>query len=107
MLNKLDILLKEWLISLGLSENLAIILRDLSEVIVAIIIGLIAYYIALRIILKLVSVFTKKTKSHWDDLLVEKMFFKRLTFLVPAYIYYLLLPIALNEYPELSNIVII
>ncbi|MCK5839104.1 MAG: mechanosensitive ion channel, partial [Bacteroidales bacterium] len=106
MLNKLDIILKEWLISLGLSENLAIILRDLSEVIVAIIIGLIAYYIALKIILKLVSVFTKKTKSHWDDLLVEKKFFKRLTFLVPAYIYYLLFPIALNEYPELSNLVI-
>ncbi|MCK4678515.1 MAG: mechanosensitive ion channel [Bacteroidales bacterium] len=101
----MDILLKEWLISLGLSENTAIIFRDLSELIIAIIIGLIAYYVALKIILKLVSVFAKKTKSHWDDVLLEKKFFKRLTYLVPAYIYYLLFPIALNEYPELSNLV--
>ena len=105
MLNKLDIILKEWLIRLGFSENTAIILRDFTEVIFAIIIGLIAYYITLKIILKLVSAFTKKTKSHWDDVLVEKKFFRRLAYLVPAYIYYLLFPIALNEYPELSNLV--
>ncbi|TKG95949.1 mechanosensitive ion channel [Puteibacter caeruleilacunae] len=53
-----------------------------------IIIAFIAAYITRKILLRLVNKIAKKTKTNWDDILVEKKFFRALVHIVPAMIIY-------------------
>lgn len=105
MIERLDIAFKEWLLRIGLGESTALLFRDVTEVILIIILGIIAYYIAKRILINVVHRVARRTKSDWDDILVEKKFFNYVSYLLPAYIFYQLFPIALNDYPEAGKLI--
>lgn len=107
MLEQIDNFLKEWLINHGLAEKWAILLRDTIEVVAVIIIGIIAYFIAKKVLVTVFHVFTKKTKTKWDDILFQHKFFNYLSYLAPAYIYYKLFPVALAEYPDAHSVIMV
>jgi len=100
MLELIDIFLKEWLLNHGLAERWANILRDTIEVVAVIIIGIIAYYFAKKVLVSIFHRFTKKTKTKWDDILYSHKFFSYLSYLAPACIFYVMFPVALAEYPS-------
>jgi miniconductance mechanosensitive channel len=101
MFETLDINLINGLQSLGIPEILILPVAAATKLIVLFLISYIAFKVANRYILKLLNRLTEKTKSNWDDILVERRVFNRLAYLVPSYLLYFTLPFALVNYPDL------
>ncbi|HPE34354.1 MAG TPA: mechanosensitive ion channel [Bacteroidales bacterium] len=76
-------------------------LASLIKIIAAFIISYLLFKIAYNVIVNLIKKFTKKTASNWDDIMVEQKVISRITYLIPAYILFILVPIALTPYPKL------
>ncbi|HRY99117.1 MAG TPA: mechanosensitive ion channel family protein, partial [Bacteroidales bacterium] len=52
-----------------------------------------------NIILRVLKIITRKTKTFWDDVLLERKVFNKLSHLVPALVVYMVAPAALENYP--------
>ena len=104
-MEKLSQLIERMYLQIGIGDATAIIFKDISIAIIVLLISIIAFYIAKNILLKMLRVLTKKTKSKWDDELYDKRVFHKLSYLVPAYILQLLLPIILVNYPHWSSFI--
>jgi len=96
---------KDWIVNLGLDENVANIVIDYSFFLLLIIISFITYFIAKKSLLLIIHKATKKSKNKWDDVLAERKFFSKLSYLVPSYIIYVFTPLVLESYPKTVSIV--
>jgi miniconductance mechanosensitive channel len=94
---------RNWLTSTGINETTSQILIDYSIYLLLIIISIVTYFIAKKILLSVIHQATKKSKNRWDDILVERKFFRILSYLVPAYIIYVFTPVILANYPQTSS----
>ena len=65
------------------------------------IVAYIANLIVKRILLRIVALFVKQSKTKWDDVLLEHKFFSRLAHVAPALIFYFSAPLL----PVLSSII--
>ena len=92
--------LNSWLAGLGLDEAVA----TLIVVALVALVGVVAHAIASRVLLRLVRAAARRTKTTWDDTLVEVRLFSRLSHLVPALIFYLSAPVVLEEYATVAGI---
>lgn len=101
----MDTRLFEWLISIGLSESLAIFIKTAIYVIVFGTFSILANYITKRIIVRIVESIIHKTKNTWDDIFVKKKVFTRLSHLVPALIILFSVNLVFKDYPNLIPIV--
>ena len=97
MFNAIDSVINEWLISLGLSENLADIIADFSGFVIVLILAVISFYIARQILVSGFSRLASRSKTHWDDKLMERRVFHRLSFLAPALVIHFLTPVVIPE----------
>lgn len=97
MIENLQTIFQEWLISQGLSDNSAYFINNISVVLAIIIISIIINFIAKKVILTILHRITKKTKNTWDDALMERKVFSKLSHLAPAIIIYLLAPTAFSD----------
>lgn len=104
-MNKLSELLVRMFLNLGFGEGTAVVLKDISNALIVLILSIIAFYLAKNILLKVLRILTKRTKSKWDDELYSKRVFHKLSFLVPAYILQLALPIVLVNYPYWNSFI--
>ncbi|NLN55222.1 MAG: mechanosensitive ion channel [Clostridiales bacterium] len=77
-------IIKDFLIKKGLESSLAEVLSVLSLIILSLITGFALYFIAKRIILKFFAVIAKKSKTKWDDAVVNNKVFNRLALIIPA-----------------------
>ncbi len=89
--------LLEWLNTLGFSGNTALITTQLFWFILVFILAVITFYVARKILVKAIQVITSKSKTDWDDRLVEKKVFHRLAYLAPALVLYYLVPLIIPE----------
>ncbi len=94
--------LKSWLAGRGLSEADAAALATLVLAVLVVLVGYAAHVIANRILLRLVKVAARRTKTTWDDALLEARLFSRLSHLVPALIVYVAAPVVLDAYPRIA-----
>lgn len=90
--------IEKWLIHAGMQDIIAHQIAGLSDFLVVIAIGCILYYIAKFIIIRVISRIAKKTKSRWDDILLEKKVFNRMAFLIPGILIYQSIPATLSEF---------
>ena len=79
--------ISDWLIKLGLEETYAIWLKDAIFFIAIIVVSIIIDLIAKRIILKIIAKLAAKTKTTWDDALVERKVFNRLSHIAAALLF--------------------
>jgi len=81
--------INNWLLNLGLSENLSEPISWIALAFGVILLAFISNFIAKRILIVGMSVFVRKTRTNWDDVLVRNKVFTRLSHLAPAMaIYY-------------------
>lgn len=99
MLKTIDNYVMNWLIGLGLEHETARIISDYGLFIIIILLSLIIFKITRRILINVIHNVTRKSKTNWDDILLEKRFFSKISYLVPAYILYVASPIVLKNYP--------
>ena len=88
MIIKYTSLVKEWLIENGISSEFISLLNMLLLVLIVAIIGIIANFIAKKIIVSIIGRIIKRSKNTWDDVLLEKKVFNRLSHFAPAILIY-------------------
>ncbi len=98
-------ILQTWLAGHGLTEFQALWLGRLIAVILVVLVSYLANFIAKRIILTVVHGIVRRTKSDWDDALVERRVFTKLSHLAPAFVICALAPVALEGSDRLTGFV--
>lgn len=93
--------------SLGIADTLQYLFISAIKLAAVILFSYLAFIITRRYIVSILTSFARRTKSNWDDILVEKKVFNRLTYLVPAYLLYWLIPEALLPYPEFVHLILL
>jgi len=86
--SQLSMLLKKWLVTLGLAENHATIISIALLIAGIIIIAFIADFITKKVLTAVVTRLVKKSKSKWDDIFAKKKVFGRIAHFAPALIIY-------------------
>ena len=90
----------DFLLSIGLPEDQALLGIEALEIILVVGIAWIASPIVRRILLSIAHRLSKTTTTDWDDILVEHRVFHRLSYLAPAVVVHILAPFAF-ESPEM------
>jgi len=80
--------LKDWLINQGIAENFAIILQSAIAVVVILILAWLSDVISRKILITIITKLVRRTKTHWDDILLERKVFNKLSHFAPAIIIY-------------------
>jgi len=84
---------QDWLqSSLGLGETAAAYFVEFGEIVLAGLLAWIVNVVVKRVVLGVVHQLATRTKTDWDDILVEHRVFHRLTHLAPAIVIYSLAP---------------
>ena len=97
--------IRNWLICLGLSESRSDLAMELLALAAIVILAVVANWVAKKVILRVVHGIVRRTKSTWDDVLVERRVFERLSHLAPALVIWTLAPISLAESSTLANLI--
>lgn len=97
--NALDFM-QEWLESLGVNPAYSDVLKFLVMCLLLVAICFVVDFIAKQIILRFIARLASKTKSDWDDILLEKKVFHNLSHLAPALVLGALVPIALKGHAD-------
>jgi miniconductance mechanosensitive channel len=106
MFSILGNLIRNFMLRMGASDIEARHASDLADFIGVLLIGILLYYIAKFIIVRVLRKIAKRTKSIWDDVLLEKKVFNRMAFLLPGILVYQFAPVTLEEFPGLvANVV--
>lgn len=95
---------KKILLKAGLPENLTDNISQFTVFILLILFSYLFYVITWRIVRKILIPILKRSKNQFDDLLVKHNFFKKVSYLVPAFILYYFAESALNIFPSFIGI---
>jgi len=80
--------LKNWLIAHGVAEGLAGYIGWVGTVLAVIILAYLSNYIAKKFLVRGIAFFVKKSRAKWDDAMLERKVFIRLSHLAPALVIY-------------------
>jgi len=89
----------EKLMSMGMEEPSANMVRIAILVVVMILVSWAANYITKKFIIRVLDMFFMKTKSKYDDFLVERKVFHKLSHLAPAVVILLMTGVVFYNYP--------
>lgn len=81
-------IIKKWTIDLGLSENTAGLAGWVGVALGVMILAFLAAFITKHVLLAGVKYFIGRTKTQWDDFLLKRRVFTRLSHLAPAIVIY-------------------
>lgn len=84
----LGVQLKNWLVSGGIAEYWAIILQSFIAILIVIIVAWICDIIAKKVMISIITKLVRKTKTNWDDILLERKVFNKIAHFAPAAIIY-------------------
>ncbi|MFO7615572.1 MAG: mechanosensitive ion channel [Bacteroidales bacterium] len=98
---------KLWMVEWGVPGDTAKIIADYSGFILVIVFALIVFYIIRFILVRWMQRLALKSESKWDDALVHRKVFKRLAYLVPAFIIHAAAPFVIPDYPVTLSIILI
>ena len=97
----------DFFFDLGLSDRAVTFLNMLAMLIILCIIIFISDFIARRILVKAFSNFAKRSKTNFDDLLVDHKAPRNIAHLVPLFITIELFPIVFYDFPEFERFIIV
>jgi len=80
--------LKEWFMSSNIPEIWSFYLAVAILVFNIGFIAVIVNWVTKKIVLRILAIFVKKSRTKWDDVLLEKRFFHRLSHIIPAMVIY-------------------
>ncbi|MDF1543573.1 MAG: mechanosensitive ion channel [bacterium] len=81
-------LIREGLSNLGVVESASETVTWLVAALIIILLAVLSHLITRRILLTTVAIVVRKSKTKWDDVLVERKFFRRIAHLAPAMVVY-------------------
>lgn len=100
--------LDKWFIEdFGLDPLLALYLKLLTLILLLFILSFFSWYLTKILIVRFVHKIFLKTKVIWDDVLIEKKVFEKISYLVPAFITVFIAPYIFGDFPKVISFVII
>ena len=97
-------MIENWLVAQNLDATLALVLTRVIAYLFVIILSVVANLVAKRVILSIVRTVVSRTRTSWDDVLVQRRVFSKLSHLAPALVLYTLMPLALEGNGLLSSL---
>ena len=91
-------LIYDSLVSQGVNPATAGALARVILAFLAIVLSIVANFVAKRLILKGLTHIIVRTETKWDDIFLERKVFGKLSHLVPATVLYVMAPLALEGY---------
>ena len=91
--------LTDWLIGLGVEETSTMYLKLVILLFILFIISYLTNLIVKKILIRSIRLVIKKTKTVWDDALVENKVFITLSHIAPAIVIYLSTPYVFEDFP--------
>lgn len=79
---------KEILINYGIGEEASIYVATIMILLLVTLLCIVANFVTKKFVLRIVTHLVKKTKTNWDNILLEHKVFHRLSHIVPAIIIY-------------------
>lgn len=95
--------IKNILINWGVGETYANYINIAFGIIIILILAYLSDFISRKIILSAISRIIKKTTTNWDDILLEKKVFNRLSHLAPALVLHYFINYVLGDYEKLTD----
>ncbi|MFC1694139.1 mechanosensitive ion channel family protein [Candidatus Latescibacterota bacterium] len=89
-------IIHDWFVNQGVTEMLAGTLARVFAGVLVIILSIIANYIAKRLILRYLTHIISRTRTYWDDILLRRNVFTKLSHFVPAMVIYFTAPYVLE-----------
>ncbi len=90
----------EWIEELlsegGLSETIASYIANAAIIVVIIVVSFLAYFIAKKLLLKLLKMVIAKSRTKWDDTFFQHKVFEHMILVVPALVAYAAAPLSLS-----------
>jgi len=105
MKENLGILIEKWLMDLGLGFQFAEILSVLFILILITVLAWLADILTRSILLATLTRLIRKTKTLWDDILLEKKVFNRVAHYAPAILVLLTIEFAFPNVPVLTTLI--
>lgn len=98
----------EWIDNLllehGLSETIAAYLTTATMIVVILLVGILAYFISKKMLLRFLKTVMSKSKIKWDDTLFQHRVFERVILVIPALVVYTAAPLCLSGQDWLQRI---
>ncbi|PLW95380.1 MAG: hypothetical protein C0592_00435 [Marinilabiliales bacterium] len=85
--------------SIGFSRDVCGIATEITTLAILLVIAAIGFFITKFILKQIFIRIIKRTKSKYDDVLVDSKFLRRLSYIVPMIIIYKLINVAMPQYP--------
>ncbi|MDH8679096.1 mechanosensitive ion channel [Fusibacter bizertensis] len=85
--------LEKKLSTYGLSEGLTVFAVNAIMILLIVFISVVLYFIAKKIILKMLAKFIHKSKTKWDDILLKNKVIDRMIYIIPAVVIHAFAPI--------------
>jgi miniconductance mechanosensitive channel len=80
--------IKEWFVKYGVTAGTAVYLANIAMIIFIIGISILANTITKKVVIKILTHYIHKNKFKWDNILLERKVFHKLSHIVPAIIIY-------------------
>lgn len=98
-------ILNDFLIGIGLTEFYAAVANKAILIVAAVLISFIADLIAKKILLSVITKIVQKTRTKWDDILVERGLFTRLARIAPVLVLYFAVPLIFPSADTVSALI--
>lgn len=95
--------IRNFLQNIGIQDSYIEFLYHLIGIGFIILAAIISDIICRRIILTIIARIVRKTENNWDDIILERKVFNRLSHLAPAIVVYFSIGFALKDFPKLLN----
>ncbi len=106
MIEKSTHFFTELLLNLGLNEQAAYWINLVILGLIVVILCMVADRIARITMVRIITTLARKSKTQWDDILVEKKFFAAVAHLAPVLLIEILIPLFFKEFPTFVDYVI-
>ncbi len=97
-------LIENWLGQQNLDAATALVLTRILAYVFVIFLSVLANLVAKRVILSVVRSLVSRSRTDWDDVLVQRRVFTKLSHLAPALVLYTLMPLALEGYDLITSL---
>jgi Small-conductance mechanosensitive channel len=89
--------LENWIAQYSLGDTLGLLMKIAIALAAIALVAFISDFITRKVVVSSLVRFARKSKTQWDDFLIDRRVFHKLAHLVPAIVVYMLIPIALED----------
>ena len=103
-MERFHVQLEQWMQNMGMAAELMHPFKGVIFVILLVLLSVFANWVARHIILAIVSRIVRRSSTRWDDVLLEKKVFHRLSHLAPVMVIYWIAPAFMADFPKMVTL---